>query len=390
MRALLIVLESLGIGRLQDNASPAPNTLGKLFRDVPDLELPTLFSLGLGEIMKGRVFDPPARKCTASYGRMIQRSAGPDLLSGLWELAGVVLPCPFNAAAQLSPEALASLARECRVEFLLQPPDSLDAASGKPEISGALLEEHLRTGNPILTLGADSTLHLTAHEKALNSARLAQLCRIARRHADGWRIARVEGHRITGNPVATPRTLSCPIVPPHTLLNAIADRGFPVEAVGLINDAFARSGVTRAHPTASQSESLNLIERLWRSPQSGMIFAHLGTLSASSPREQARALEEADTWLAAFLEEIDSDSLLLITGSNHGGAAAFSANATRQEIPVLLRYGGRTAPLGLRDTLADVAATLASFFGIDEKNAPWACGEPLITFHRPRGLNGPW
>lgn len=382
MRALLIVLESLGVGRLQENDHPSPNTpntLAQLFREVPDLELPTFFSLGLGEILKGRIYDPPIRKCAASYGRMIQRSAGPDFLSSLWELAGVVLPCPFASASQLSPEAIGALSRECGVEFLLQP------AGGGPD--EALTKEHLQTGKPMLTLEPGSGLRLTVHEKAMPKARLAQLCRITRRHATAWRIARVEGVSIG----AKTELASYPIVPPRTLFNAIADRGLAVEGVGGIPEAFARSGITRSHPSTSQTETLSLVERLWRTPQRGKIIcAHLNALSAPTPKEQARALEEADNWLANFLEEIDTDSLLLITGSNSSRPEAYAPGAPRQEVPILLRYGGRTIPLGLRESLADAAATLSTFFGIHEQNAPWSNSEPLITFHRPKGFNGPW
>ena len=56
---------------------------------------------------------------------------------------------------------------------------------------------------------------------------------------------------------------------------------------------------------------------------------------------------------------------------------------------MLLRYDGHTEPLGVRETFADVAATLGAFFGISDRARPWNLGEPLITFHRPRGYNGP-
>ncbi len=89
MRALLIVLEPLGVGSANPGFGlPVPSSLKQLFDEVPDLELPTLFKLGLGEIVTGNVSEPPQRTCAASYGRMTQRSAGSDSLSTLWELAG--------------------------------------------------------------------------------------------------------------------------------------------------------------------------------------------------------------------------------------------------------------------------------------------------------------
>ena len=392
MRALLLVLEPLAVGHVPDGPGlPTTDTLGQLFHELPDLELPTLFSLGLGEILKGRVFDPPAQHCAASYGRMIQHSAGADFLSGLWELAGVISGCPFSAADQLAKEAPAALASACGVDFLLNPSGNPSLLTQPGQLE-ALRKEHLQTGSPILTLGADSHLHIAAHESTLPPVRFTQICRLARQHCDTWRIARVTGQLLAGQPDAwTPARPAFPLsmLPPRTLLNALSDRGLPVVAVGGINDAFARSGITRAYPTLSAAESMQAIERLWNSPQNGMIFADFGDLAQGGSRGFARALEAFDTWLGAFLGQIESDDLLILTGSNGSGPAALHPEHPRQEIPVLVRYGGRNAPLGLRETLADVAATLGAFFGIDERRETAPASEPLITFHRPRGFSGP-
>ena len=370
MRALLIVLDSLGVGSA--SSAPAPHSLARLFDEVPDLELPTLFNLGLGEILKGRVFDPPARTCSASYGRMIQRSAGSDSLSALWELAGVILGCPFATFERLPQEFITAIAWECGVKFLLNP-------TAHPALTPELRQEHQRTGNPVLTFDPQGVLHIAAHQTALPLARLIQIARIARRHSDAWRIAHVIAEPFHGDWEPANHPLRLSLVPPRTILNALSEKGLPVEAIGGIHDAFAHSGITRAHATSTRAESLALIEQLWGSPQNGMVFAHLE--HPGNAVRCARALEEFDQWLARFLLHIESDDLILITGSNHG--------ENRQEIPVLVRYDGHTEPLGIRETFADVAATLGSFFGISEHGHPWNLGEPLIPFHRPRGYNGP-
>jgi len=391
MRALLLVLDHLAVGHVPEGqGAPVADSLGQLFHEIPDLELPALFSLGLGEIKKGRVFDPPAHHCAASYGRMLQRSAGSDSLSGLWELAGVILGCPFTAAQQVQKEVTAAL-QSSGSEFLLNPSGNASLLNKAGELDG-LRQEHLRTGSPILTFSADSLLHIAAHESTIPPTRLAQICRVARQHCDTWRIARVTGQLLAGKPGAwKPACAAFPfsMVPPRTILNAISDKGLPVVAVGAVNDAFARSGITRAYPSASFSESMQTIERLWNSPQNGIICADLGCLASGGMAGFARALETFDTWLADFLEQIESDDLLIITGSNGSGPATLSPDYPRQEVPVLVRYGGRNAPLGLRETFADVAATLGAFFGIDERSRMGTAGEPLITFHRPRGFSGP-
>ena len=203
--------------------------------------------------------------------------------------------------------------------------------------------------------------------------------------ANAWHIARVEGRHLSRPETAA---VSLPMVPPRTLLNAIADRGLAVEAVGVIRDFFARSGITRTYPASTPAESFQTLEHLWRTHQSGLVFAHLAPFAAPTSPEQAAALQEIDGWISGFLEKLDNDNLLIITGTNRPGL--LDPASPREEVPVLLHYGGRTQPLGLRETFADVAATLAAFFGIKEPGSPWANGTPLITFQRPRGFSGPW
>jgi phosphopentomutase len=92
MRALLLVLDSVGIGFAPDAARLRrcrANTLAHIFERVPELRLPNLGSLGLGRIVAG--IGDPGRATTlpdfrdhrsrlqrASYGRMQERSAGKD------------------------------------------------------------------------------------------------------------------------------------------------------------------------------------------------------------------------------------------------------------------------------------------------------------------------
>ncbi len=64
MRALLIVLDSVGIGNApdaEDYGDAGANTLGHILERTPDLRLPALDSLGLGALV-------PAYGSQATYG----------------------------------------------------------------------------------------------------------------------------------------------------------------------------------------------------------------------------------------------------------------------------------------------------------------------------------
>ena len=96
-------------------------------------------------------------------------------------------------------------------------------------------------------------------------ARLYEICRMARRHCDDWRISRVIARPFPGETAfgRQPQAgMTSPIVPPRTVLNAISERGLPVEAVGKVGEIFAGSGITRSHPTGSNAESFEAIEEI--------------------------------------------------------------------------------------------------------------------------------
>ena len=384
MRALLIVLDGLGVGCSSACADfdHGADTLGHVLAAAPDIELPTLFSLGLGEIQKGRVFDPPARRCDASYGRMRPRAMGCDSASSHWELAGAVADAPFASFEQLPDALIAAVETDAHVEFVGH--CSRSATLSDEE----LMAEHLRTGKPILISLPDSTMRIAAAEAVVSAARLHEICRVARRHGDDWKIRRVIARAYsaaTGDPGTVPyREHQYTIAPPRTVLNAISEMGLPVTGIGKVGDIFARSGLSFSPPTTSNEETLRAIEQIWASPENGMIFANLADFDlrfghGRDPVGFARALEQFDRWLERFFKEIESDDLLIIAG-DHGNDPTFPGSGhTREEIPVMVHYDGRSGPLGIRNTLADVAATLTRFFNLAQ---PWPVGTPLITFHR--------
>ena len=189
MRALLLILDSVGCGHAPDAAAygdEGADTLGHIFAAQPALALPTLFSLGLGKIM-----GLPAHEPRASHGRMRPRSAGKDT-TGHWEIAGVILDQPFATYPEFPPELTRAIEREARVTFIG------NYAQSGTTILAELGAEHVRTGHPILYTSADSVLQIAAHESVIPLARLYEICRIARRHAHAWRIGRVIARPFTG------------------------------------------------------------------------------------------------------------------------------------------------------------------------------------------------
>ena len=374
MRALLLILDSVGCGPAPDAAAygdEGADTLGHILAAQPALALPTLFSLGLGKIL-GR----PAPAPRARHGRMRPRSAGKDTTTGHWEIAGVILARPFATYAEFPSELVRAIEREAGITFIGNYPQS------GTTILAELGAEHLRTGHPILYTSADSVLQIAAHESVIPLPRLYEICRIARRHADAFRIGRVIARPFTGEPGSFQRTSGrhdFSAVPPRTILNTITDSGLPVHGVGKISDIFAGSGLTDSTATASNVEGVAALDTLWAKKNDGLLFANLVDFDMHFGHRRdvpgyARALVEFDRWLATFIPRVTADDLVVIT-ADHGNDPTFpGTDHTREEVPLLVLHAENSAPLGTRETFADIAATLADFFHL----APWSIGQSFL------------
>jgi phosphopentomutase len=379
MRALLIVLDSVGVGGAPDAEKyhdEGANTLGHIFEWHQDLNLPELFSLGLGEILgPGTANAKPA----ASYGRMRETSAGKDTTTGHWEIAGVVLDEPFATFEKFPSELVAAIETAAKVEFIG------NCARSGTVILNELGAEHVKTGRPILYTSADSVLQIAAHEEVIPPAQLYEICRAARRICDEHRIGRVIARPFNGSRGKFARTAGrhdYSMTPPRTILNAIAETGMPVDGIGKINDIFARSGVTRSHPTESNAHGMRTIEEIWRATTDGLVFANLVDFDMLFGHRRdvngyAKALVEFDAWLGGFIPHLSVDDLLIIT-ADHGNDPTFpGSDHTREEVPLIVKYDATAEPLGTRETFADVAATLATFFQL---KPAWPVGKPFFEF----------
>ncbi|HEX4348627.1 MAG TPA: phosphopentomutase, partial [Vicinamibacterales bacterium] len=139
-RAIVIVMDSVGIGELPDAdvyGDRGSDTLGNIHQHV-SLKVPTLRSLGLGNVAH---IDGPTADARGAFGRMAEASAGKDSVTGHWEMMGIVLDRPFPVFSSGFPsEILATFSQQTGRGWI-----GNKAASGTVIID-ELGPEHMRTG----------------------------------------------------------------------------------------------------------------------------------------------------------------------------------------------------------------------------------------------------
>ncbi len=378
-KAILIVMDSAGIGALPDAAfygDAGCNTFQSIALAAPQLELPYLNGLGLYKLVPQ--FDERTKAeiplpCRAA--RMAELSKGKDTITGHWELAGIITEEPSPTFPDGFPDALLKQMYDaCGVEFI-----GNEVASGT-EIIARLGAEHMKTGKPILYTSADSVLQIAAHEDVIPLERLYEICEAAREltRTGPYKVGRVIARPFIGEEGAFVRTANrhdySLLVPDDNLLMDLLSQGHQVMSVGKIQDIFANVNFTKAVHTKSNDDGMNQTMEFYRQLEQGLLFVNLVDFDMKFGHRRdaagyAQALEAFDARLGELIDNVDDDTILILT-ADHGCDPAFKGtDHTREYVPLLLcgkplkamEEGAEAAEYA---SFADLAATLAQYFGI--------------------------
>jgi len=371
-RVFLTVLDSVGVGELPDAdayGDRGSDTLGNISRRVA-LKLPTLRSLGLPRVANVHGMAPVDAPLGA-FGRMAERSAGKDSVTGHWELAGIVLDRPFPTFPHGFPlDVIAEFERRIGRKTI-----GNYAASGTAIID-ELGPEHMRTAQPIVYTSADSVFQIAAHEAIIPIAELYRICEVAYELVGrGMNVGRVIARPFVGHPGAFTRTSNRHdyALPPTgtTLLDALTGAGHTVHAIGKVKDLFAGRGVTTAVHTKSDDEGVDEIEKALDSAGPGLVFTNLVDFDTmyghrNDAAGYAANLERFDARLARMMPRLRERDLLVITADHGNDPTTPSTDHAREYVPLLL-VGACVRPgtdLGVRQTFADLGQTIAEVFGV--------------------------
>ena len=400
-RAIIIVLDSLGIGASQDAdkyGDSGSDTLGHIaeychqgkadneFRRGP-LQIPNLQRWGLAEAAKdSREKDLPLDDniiVEGAYGYAQEVSVGKDTPSGHWEICG--LPVLFEWG-------LFPYEKPCF------PEDLLNDIINQGELKGTLANchasgtqvikefgvEHIKSGKPICYTSADSVFQIAAHEEYFGLQRLYDLCDIARKVLDPFNIGRVIARPFIGNTPddfqRTPNRKDL-TTPPHapTLLDVVKASGSPVISIGKISDIFAQRGISHSVKAPSNSRIVDALLKQMANVDEGLLFANLVDFDSVYGHQRdvagyAQAIEEFDSRLPEIESILRPNDLVLITADHGCDPTWRGTDHTREYVPVLFN-GPKVSKtnLGKRSSFADMGATIATHLNTRKLDYGVAC-----------------
>lgn len=389
-RFIVIVLDSVGIGELPDSKAygdEGSNTVGHISQLVKDFSLPNLERLGLANIDGFKETyrtktDLHGINLIGSYGKMAEKSAGKDTTTGHWEIAGIILNKPFPLFPEGFPDDLIKeFERRIGRKTLGNKP-----ASGTVIIQ-ELGDEHVKTGYPIVYTSADSVFQIAAHETVIPIEEQYRICRTAREMLTGdYGVGRVIARPFTGesgNYKRTERRKDFSIKPPRkTILNYLQENGYEVRAIGKIEDIFSNSGITKSVHTRSNSDGIDKTIEWINEEYEGMLFTNLVDFDMhyghrNDVEGYAKALIEFDSRLPEILEHLKDEDILLITGDHGCDPSTGSTDHSREYVPLLItgKHVRKGVNLHTRSSFADVAKTIAEYFGVENQ----LCGESFLN-----------
>lgn len=372
-RAVLLILDSVGVGELPDAheyGDEGSNTLANIARVTGGLDMPNLQALGLGNIHPIEGVDKVARP-QGAYGKAAEASVGKDTVTGHWEISGIVLEKPLHTYPKgFPPEIMEEFQRRIGRGTL-----GNIVASGT-EIIKDLGEEHITTGKPIIYTSADSVFQIAAHEAVIPLPELYRMCEIAREMLTGeWTVGRVIARPFVGDSketfIRTSNRHDYSLDPfEKTMLQYIEEVGMTVYGVGKINDIFNGQGVTRTVRTTGNMDGVDKMLDAVREDFEGLIFINLVDFDSkfghrNDPPGYKAALEEVDQRLPEILGALKDEDLLIITADHGCDPTTSSTDHSREYIPIMV-YGKTVEPrdIGIRQSFTDIGKSILDYLAI--------------------------
>jgi phosphopentomutase len=145
------------------------------------------------------------------------------------------------------------------------------------------------------------------------------------------------------------------------------EAGWPVHLIGKVADVVVCEGAAKA-PHVPTADVLDETYRALDAVERGLVAINIQeTDLAGHDQDAARyaaCLRQSDEGIGRMLGKLGPRDLLMITG-DHGNDPTIGHDKHTREFTPLLAYGTGVTPvaLGQRDSLADIAATIAENFG---------------------------
>ena len=378
-RVFLIVLDSLGIGCMEDSdkyGDKGTNTFVHIAENVGGLNIPNLNKLGINDI-------GPIKGCSSldhpnSYVfKAKEASNGKDTMTGHWEMMGIYTTKPFKTFTDTGfPKELIDELEEKTGRKIV----GNISASGT-EIIKQYGEHQLKTGDLIVYTSADSVLQIAAHEEVIPVPLLYKYCEIAREIClrPEYLLGRIIARPFIGsnkdNFKRTSNRHDYALSPTgRTYMDILKDANYQVSCIGKIYDIFNGQGSTKTQKTVSNTDGMNKTIEETKLDYSGLCFVNLVEFDSEYGHRRdikgyAKAIEEFDVQLGELINHLNEDDLLILTADHGNDPTWIGTDHTREMVPNIIYSKQITngRKLDTTKSFADLGKTIIKNFELDSE-----------------------
>ena len=383
-RAIILVLDSFGIGALPDAdkfGDVGSDTLGHIdeycYLHNLSFKIPNLLKLGLGlaysRVNNKQLYcDKRDYLTNGLYGACKEIGSGKDTTSGHWEIAGSPVLFEWGYFKEKFPQDLLDkIVKRSGIPGYLG-----NCHASGTDIIRNLGDEHIKTGKPIFYTSADSVFQIACHEETFGLENLYNLCKTVREELEPYNIARVIARPFEGteasNYARTGNRHDYSLLPNNkTLFDVCCENNIETVAIGKIGDIYAHQGTQIEIMANGLSDlidkSIAAIKKYKDNPtfimtnlvDFDMLYGH-----RRDTKGYKEALEYLDTRIPEIINSLTTDDILILT-ADHGCDPTWSgSDHTREHIPFIMYNSGISYDIGIRDTYADIGQTVAKHLGI--------------------------
>ncbi|MFW5686910.1 MAG: phosphopentomutase [Halanaerobium sp.] len=153
------------------------------------------------------------------------------------------------------------------------------------------------------------------------------------------------------------------------ITSILAENGIDVRLIGKVQDVIYCPKAKKLIPAVATKKVLDLMLTEMGEANSGLIAVNVQETDLAghqqSPQDFARILKIVDQQIPKILDKIREDDLFIITADHGDDPTIGHSHHTRENVPLLVYKKGLTSKkLPPRQSLADIAATIADYFDV--------------------------
>jgi phosphopentomutase len=383
-RFIVIVLDSFGVGYMEDAAAVRPedvgsNTFGHILDNCPDLKLPNLEKLGIMNAL-GRETDFMKKSPNSAYGTSSLMHYGADTFYGHQEIMGTRPKKPIKEPFSKSIDKVYN---------------ALKAVGYKVEYKGDKLKFLLVNGCVTVAdnIEADygQIYNLTSTLDLITYSEVLKIGRVVREVVEVSRVIPFGGINVTVENIMSaveekenkfiginaPKSgvynegyqvihLGYGINPEVQAPTILGKKGIPVVLLGKVADIVENS-YGKSISCVDTEEVMKITIEEMDKLQSGFICTNVQETDlaghAESVERYAEKLKIADKYIGDIMDRLQDDDILIVMADHGNDPTIGHSHHTRENVPLLICGPKiKSGFIGHRDSLSDVGATVMEYF----------------------------